>query len=80
MRARKKIYKSSIKVSGPVRPKRVDGGVRIPEDEKQHLVAAAAYFRAARHRQLAAGECRKDDECAAAAELDAVLKRHDARH
>jgi hypothetical protein len=52
------------------------GVLHIPQETKQHLVAAAAYFRAARYRDIGADGCRKDDECDAAIEIEAVLARH----
>ncbi len=73
---KKKPLKSDIRTAKPAKRRRVSVKVVIPKDEKQHLVTAAAYFRAARYRDLCAGECRKDDERAAAAELEALLKRH----
>lgn len=79
---KKRSLKSNIMTAATTKPakrQRVSVGVVIPEDEKQHLVTAAAYFRAARYRDLCADECRKDDKRAAAAELEALLKRHHAQ-
>ena len=67
-------YKRSL---GPgERRARLVAGIVVPPDEKQRLVVAAAYFRAARHRHVGAEGCREQDECAAAMELEALLRRH----
>lgn len=51
----------------------------VPEAERQRLVAAAAFFRAARYRDIGADGCRDDDRCKVASELDAVFRRHHVR-
>ncbi len=48
----------------------------VLDEEKLHLVAAAAYFRAARYRHVGEEGCRKDDARNATSELEEVLKRH----
>jgi hypothetical protein len=58
-----------------VRPRLVTG-IAVPQDEKRCLVAAVAYFRAARHRHVGTEGCREQDACAAAMELEALLRRH----
>ncbi len=73
---RKKSAKSTMNAKTAVTRRRSAGSLRIPKEAKQHLVAAAAYFRAARYRDIGAGGCRKDDECDATIELEAVLARH----
>ena len=62
-------------VPEPVRSRLVTD-IAVPADEKRRLVVAAAYFRAARHRHVGAEGCREQDECAAAMELEALLRRH----
>jgi len=62
---------------GPGRQRvRFAAGIVVPADEKRRLVAAAAYFRAARHRHVGAEGCREQDACAAAMELEGLLQRH----
>ncbi|MDP1535742.1 MAG: hypothetical protein Q8L95_00985 [Burkholderiales bacterium] len=53
-----------------------DAAIRIPPEARRHLVAAAAYFRAARYRKVDAEGYRVDDKSAAEAELDELLKRY----
>lgn len=48
----------------------------VLDEEKLHLVAAVAYFRAARYRHVGEEGCRKDDACNATSELEEILKRH----
>lgn len=82
MMVEKKPFKSNVGTAANAKlekRRRVSGRVVIPEDEKQHLVVDAAYFRAARYRDVGADGCRKEDECAAAIELESVLKRHGIR-
>ena len=55
---------------------RGDDAIQIPPEARRHLVAAAAYFRAARYRKVDAEGYRVDDKSAAEAELDELLKRH----
>ena len=78
----KNINKSIGYVSSPVRARRraqVTAGIVVPADAIRHLVAAAAYFRAARYRAVGVEGCRSDDQCAAAMELEALLRRHNIK-
>ncbi len=55
---------------------RGDDAIQIPPEARRHLVAAAAYFRAARYRKVDAEGYRVDDKSAAETELDELLKRY----
>jgi len=48
--------------------------VVVNRDERRHLIEDCAYFRAARFREVEAGNVREQDLRAAAAVVDTVIK------
>ena len=50
--------------------------ITVTAEQRRHLVEDAAYFRAEQFRPVVPGRYRKQDRCAAEAEIEAVLKKH----
>jgi len=51
----------------------------ITAEQRGHLIEDAAFFRAERYRKVEPGQCREEDRCEAAAELETVIKRNQPR-
>jgi hypothetical protein len=58
----------------PAKKRKRAAVVVVPGIARRSLVEDIAFFRAARHRALAPGDCRAEDRCAAEAEIKAVLR------
>lgn len=48
----------------------------VTDEQRRHLIEDAAFFRAERYRKVEPGQCREEDRCEAAAELEIVIKRN----
>jgi len=59
----------------PAGKRRRVAAVVVPVTARRSLVEDVAFFRVARYRALAPGDCREEDWCAAAAAIKAVLRK-----
>ena len=55
--------------------KKPTAAVVVAKDECRALIEDVAFFRASRFREVDPGKCRKEDRCAAEAEIKSVLKK-----
>jgi hypothetical protein len=74
-RAFKRARGTAPKPLRPGRAKTAADTVRLSDEECRRLAADIAYFRAARYRDAAPGECREEDRRAAQRQLRALLRR-----
>jgi hypothetical protein len=57
------------------RTRPIPAAIAVSDEERRRLIEDVAYFHAARHRRVEAGQCREQDRCEAEAEIRTVLER-----
>lgn len=75
--AKKRVTTGKRKVAAkPAAGRRRKEMLVVTEGQRRNLIEDAAFFRAERYRKVEPGQCREEDRCEAAAELETVIKRN----